>query len=64
MISVRPAGEVSMSCKDFNVAIFSDTISMINVKHCMIVVLIELQPFVPLSVTLTVFQGHSGVKQF
>ena len=28
------------------------------------IVLIELYPFIPLSVTLIVFQGHSSVKQF
>ena len=47
--------------KNFNVAIFSDTIIMINVKLCMMVVLIELYPFIPLSATSIVFQGHSSV---
>ena len=28
------------------------------------VVLIEFYPFIPLSATLVVFQGHSSVKQF
>ena len=32
----------------------------INVKLCMMVVLIELYPFTPLSVTLIVFQGRSN----
>ena len=64
MISVRPAGQLSVCGKNFNVAIFLDTISKINGKLCMIVVLIELYPFVTLSVTLIVLQGHSSVKQF
>ena len=54
----------NMYGKEFNVAIFSDIINMINVKIHMMVVLIELYPFIPLSITLTVFQGHSVVKQF
>ena len=44
--------------------IFSDDMNMINVTVCMMVILIELYPFIPLSVTLIVFQGHSTVKQF
>ena len=35
----------------------------INVKICMMVLLIELYLFFPLSVTVTIFQGHSSVKQ-
>ena len=53
MISVRPAGGV-LVWQNFKVAVFSDTIKMINVKLCMMVVLTELYPFVPLSVTLIV----------
>ena len=49
--------------KDFHVAIFSDTINLINANLCMMVLLAELYPFIPLSVTLIVFQGHSSVKQ-
>ena len=56
MTSVRPAGCVSIGSKDFNVAIFSDTINMINVKLGSTVVLIDLLPFIPFLVTLTVFQ--------
>ena len=58
------AGQVSVYGKHFNVEIFSDTMNMINNKLCTMVVLIKLLPFMPLSVTLTVFQGHSFVKQF
>ena len=50
---------VHMSCgKNFNIAIFLDSINMINVKTHW------AYPFMPLSVTLIVFQGHSSVKQF
>ena len=45
-----------------NIAIFSDTINMMNFKLCMVVVLIDLYPFIPLSVTLIEFQGHSSVS--
>ena len=37
---------------------------MITTKHCIIVLHIELGLFVPQSVTLTIFQGHSGVNIF
>ena len=63
MFSVRPDG-VSVCGKNFNVAIFSDTINMINVKLCMMVVLIEFYPFILLPVTFVVFQSRSTVKQF
>ena len=59
MISVRPASWVSLRGKNFNVVIFSDT----PIKLCMMVVLIELYLFMPLSVTLIVFQGLSRAKQ-
>ena len=59
------AGQVIVRrCKDFHVAILSDTISVINVKLCMMVPLIELYLFIPLSLTLTMFRGHRSVKQF
>ena len=41
----HPAGQVSVCGKDFNVAIFSDTVNVINVKLCMIAALIGLYPF-------------------
>ena len=64
MISIRPASQqVSICSKYFNIAIFSDFINMINIKLFVMVVLIELYPFIPLSVTLIVVQGHSSVKQ-
>ena len=48
--------------KHFNFAIFSDSINVINVKHCMMIP-IELYTFIPLSVTLNVFQSYKNVKQ-
>ena len=35
----------------------------VNVQICVLVLLIELYMFIPLSFTLTVFQGHRSVKQ-
>ena len=52
---------MSVCGKIFNVGIFSDTVNKVNVNFCMMVVLIELYPFIPLSVTLIVYQGHSRV---
>ena len=50
-------------CMRQNIAIFLDTsMSMVNVKLCMIVVLTVFYQFIPLSVTLVLFQGHSSVK--
>ena len=55
MISVRLACQFYVA-KNFNVAVFLDTIKMINVKLRILVVLIELYPFIPFSVALNVFQ--------
>ena len=45
--------------------IFSVTINVINVKLCMMaLLLIELYLFILLSVTFTIFQCHSTVKRF
>ena len=44
-----------------DVAIFSDT-NVINLKLSMMVLLTEPYSFIPLSVTLIVFQGHRSVK--
>ena len=43
---------------------FSDTLNVINVKVCMMVLFIELYLFIPPSLALTIFQGHISVKQF
>ena len=63
MINVRAASGPSKTMgKNFNIAICINTINMINVKLGMVVVLIELYPFMPFSVTLIVCQGHSGLN--
>ena len=59
------AGRVNLwRGKNFNVAIFLGIINVMYIKLCMMALLIELYPFMPLSVTLIVFQGHSSVKEF
>ena len=64
-ISVKPAGQrVSLRGENFNVTVFFDTNNMINVKLCMMVVLIELYPFITLSVTLIAFQGQTSFREF
>ena len=50
--------------KNFDTGIYSDSINVINVKIYFIVLLIEFYLFIWLSVTLTIFQGHSNVEQF
>ena len=55
---------MSIHDKNFNVVIFLGTVDMTNVKLCMVVVLNERCPFIPLSVALIVFQGHGSVKHF
>ena len=66
MISMFLFGLVSGLVKNENIGIYSETINVINVKLCMVVLLIELCLFIPLSVTLTIyiFQGHSSVEWF
>ena len=60
--SVRPADCPYVA--NFNVAIPWDAANMINVKVCIMVVLTELYPFIPFSLTLIVCQGHSLVAWF
>ena len=50
------------ACQKFNIC--SDTVIVINVKLCMVTLLVELYLFTPLSLTVTIFQGHSKVEQF
>ena len=57
-------GQVSGLVENFNIGIFSDTMNVTNVKLYMVVLHIELYLFIANSVTLTLFQGHSSVKQF
>ena len=56
--------QVSGIVENFNIGIYSDTVNIINVKPCMVVLLIERYLFISLSVNLTIFQGHSNIKQF
>ena len=65
MIIVSPAGLIIVwHGENFNVAIFSAAVKVINVKLCMMVLLVELYVFILHSMILTIFQGHSSVKQF
>ena len=63
-VSVWPAGRVLECGRYFNNVIFLNAINMVSVKLCMVVILVELYSFIPLSVTLIVFQGHSNIQQF
>ena len=56
--------QVSRLVKNYNIGIYSDTINVINVKCCMVVLLFELYLFIPLSVTVAIFQRHSDVEYF
>ena len=55
--------QVTGLVRNLNIGIYSDTTNVINVKLCMMVLLIEFYMFIPLSETLTIFQGHSNVHQ-
>ena len=54
MFSVRSACHGT----NHNVGIFLDTLNVMNVKLCMMVILFEHYPFIPFSNALTVLQGH------
>ena len=60
MISARPASQLSTHGKNFNVAIFLDTVNMVNVKLCMMVVLTELYPFMPLCDPDSISKSQQG----
>ena len=55
--------QVSGLVENLNTGIPSDTINLINVKLWMMI-FIELYPFKPFSVTLTIVQGHSNTGKF
>ena len=57
-------GQMSWIVENFNIRICSDTVNVIYVKLCMMVLLIELYVFIAFSVALSIFQGHSNVEQF
>ena len=54
--------------QNFNVAIFSESINVIKVKLCMMPMVhvlhvnLKIYVLILLSVTMTIFQGHSSVK--
>ena len=48
-------GQVPGLVKNFNIEIYSDTINVINVKFCMMVLLIALYLFISTSVTWTTY---------
>ena len=56
--------QLSGHIKNFNIGIFSDTINIIDVRLCMVVLHIELHYCISLLVTLTLLQGYSSVKHF
>ena len=64
IISVFFVDQVSWLVENFNIGIYLDTMNVVNVKLCLMVLLIELYLFISLLVTLTIFQGHCNVKQF
>ena len=49
--------------ENLNMGILTDTINVINVRLCMMVLLIKCYMLIPLSATLTKFEGHSNVEQ-
>ena len=56
--------QVCRLVENCNIAIYSDTINVINVKLCFMVLLIEFYLLILPSVTVTIFQGYSYVEQF
>ena len=54
--------QVSGLVENLNTGIFSDSMNVINLELCTMVLLIELHLFTPLSLTVTIFQGHRNVK--
>ena len=64
MINMFFVGQVSGLVEKFKIGIRSDTINVITIKLCIMVLLIERYLFIPFSVALTLFQGHSNVEQF
>ena len=66
MISVRPAGWLSICGKNVNFAILLDTINILNFKLYMMVVLTDFYPWLPdyHFQRPLLLQGHIDVKQF
>ena len=66
MVSLSPACQVIFQHgKAFNIVIFFlDIINVINAKLRILALLSASYLFIPLSVTLIIFQGHRSAKQF
>ena len=62
IINMYFVNQMSGLVRNFNIVIYSDTINVVNVKLCMMVILIELYLFLPLPVTLTIFERDSNVE--
>ena len=56
--------QVSRRVDNFNIALFLDTINVINVTLCKMALQIEFYLIMSLLVTFTLFLGHSSVKLF
>ena len=56
IINMFLVGQVSGLVENLNIRIFLHAINVINLKLCVMVLLIELYLFIPPSVTLNVFQ--------
>ena len=56
--------QVSGLVKKIAIGLFSDTMNVIDIKLWMVVLHIEVYLLITLLVTLTLFRGHSSVKQF
>ena len=54
-------GKVSGLVENFNCGVFLDTVNVIYVRICLMVLLAELYLLMSLSVTLAIFQAHSNV---
>ena len=61
-LSVPPS--VRRGAKTLTLRFSQTPIDVINVKLFVVILPINLNLFMPLSVTLTIFQSHSSVKQF
>ena len=55
IINMFLVSQASGLVENFNTGIFSDILDVINVKLYMLVLHTELYPFIPLSVTVTIF---------
>ena len=62
IINMFLVGELSGLFRTVTFGVFSNSTLVIKVKVCMIILLINLYLFMPISMTLTVFQGYSSVK--